>query len=355
MKSKRWALSVMGVSFVVLCVIAAVMIVVDPYFHYHAPLKGLSYTMNDSVYTNDGITKNFDYNMVITGDSGTTGFSKVVADELFNAKSIRVTFLGEGFKRINDNLQVALDANDVQIVIRDIGTLFFVTDEDWLGYDEYPEYIYDDDLWNDVYYVLNGEILCNTLIPELVRTIKKEQVKSFDEYIYQYGKVGDREIVLSSYERKPKENKEISEEETEEMFYMLDKNLQKNVIKIVEENPDVTFYLFFPPYSILWWDQFNQSGSGRLERRIQMEQFAIEKILPYDNVRLFSFNAEDELICNLDNYVDDIHYSSDICTQIMVWMKDGKYELTEENYMGYIDNLYEFLCSYDYDAIFEEQ
>ena len=41
----------------------------------------------------------------------------------------------------------------------------------------------------------------------------------------------------------------------------------------------------------------------------------------------------------MDNYTDYVHYASDICTQIMVWMKNGEYELTEETYMEYIDKL----------------
>ena len=42
------------------------------------------------------------------------------------------------------------------------------------------------------------------------------------------------------------------------------------------------------------------------------------------------------------------------CAQIMEWMKDGRYELTEENYMEYIDDITEFLSNYEYNAIFEE-
>lgn len=354
-KSKRWAFGVIGAYLIVLCAITVVIVVVDPYFHFHAPFDKFSYAVDDAVYANAGIIKNFDYDMIIIGASSTTGFSTAIADELFDAKSIRTTFLGEGFKKINESLQIAIDTHpDVKYVIRSIDTLFFVTDENWMGYDEYPDYLYDNDLWNDVYYIFNGKILCYKAFPEIIRTIRKEPAKSFDAYINSYTPYDNSEKILSAHERNPKEEKVVDDEETKEMFCMLDRNLEINVVKIIEENPNITFYLFFPPYSILWWDQFNQLGDAILERRIQMEKYAIEKLLPYDNVRLFSFNTNKDLICNFNNYIDGIHYISGTCTQIMEWIKAGEYELTDENYMEYIDNLYEFMCNYDFDALFEE-
>lgn len=359
MESKHWVFNVLGLYFVLICFIIAIMVIIDPYFHFHAPIGKISYTMEveDDMYINDGIIKNFDYNMIIIGASTTNGFSTTLADELFNAKSIRVTFQGEGFKGINDRLQTAVDTHpDLKLVIRGIDTRFFFADENWMGHEEYPEYLYDNNLLNDVYYIFNGEILCNKVFPEIVRTIKKEPAMDFDFYIGTYGKEGNRESVLSMYknQRPQKDDSLIDDQETEQIYQNLDRSLQKNVIDIIEENPNITFYLFFPPNSILWWDSFNQLGGKRLERRIQLEKYAIEKLLPYDNVHLFSFTTNHEWICNLDNYGDYQHYTSDACAQIMKWMKDGKYELTEENYMEYIDDITEFLSNYDYNAIFEE-
>lgn len=357
MKSRRWVIRVISLYLILLCLIVVTMVTVDPYFHFHVPVKDLSYTMEpgDDLYMNDGILKNFDYDMVIIGASTTNGFSTSLADEMFDGQSVRVTFQGEGFKGVNNGLQTAIDTHpDLKVVIRGLDSKFFIANENWMGHDEYPEYLYDDNIWNDTYYTLNGDALCGKAIPVIIRTIKKEPSKSFDSYINQYGKEGSREGVLSIYERPRQADGPVDIQETEQMFLDLESNLQKNVIGIIEENPDITFYLFFPPYSILWWDGYNQLGGGRLERRIQLEKYAIEKLLPYDNVRLFSFTSNHEWICDLDNYGDYEHYTSDACAQIMEWMENGEYELTEENYMEYINDITEFLCHYDYDAIFEE-
>ena len=350
MKSRRWVFGVIGAYFLLLCMALIAVVTVDPYFHFHAPLDGISYKIGSAQYVNDGITKHFDYDAIITGASTTKCFSTAVTNELFDVESVRLTFLGEGFKRINDNLEAAIKTHpDLKVVIRGIDTLFFITDENWMGYDSYPDYLYDDDLWNDVYYVFNGDVLFNEVFPELIRTWREEPIENFDASLYQ---APGREAALAAYSRPEKEEKVIDEAETKEIFLHLDRQLQENVVKTIEENPDITFYLFFPPYSILWWDENNQSGQDVLLRRIQMEKFAIEKLIPYENVHLFSFNANFEWICNLDNYGDEVHYAEAASTQMLEWMKAGEYELTEDNYLEYIDSITEFLCNYDYDALF---
>lgn len=352
MKSRRWVIGVIGAYVGILFFIAAIIAAVDPYFHFHAPAEGISYVIEEGQYVNDGITRHFDYDALITGDSATLYFSTGLTDDLFGTESARLTFLGENFKRINENLQTAIDTHpELKLVIRSVSTLWFVTDADDMGYDYYPEYLYDDSIWNDVYYVFNGDVLFNRALPEIWRTLGQEPEKSFDEYLYYADNLGD--AALGNYERPEKEYKPVEEQETEQMFQMLDRNLQRNVIELIEANPDITFYLFFPPYSILWWDQIHQNGDEVLERRIQMEQYAIEKLIPYENVHLFSFTANTELICNLNYYTDEVHYTGNICTRMLEWMKAGEYELTEENYMDYINSITEFLLHYDYDALFE--
>ena len=45
----------------VLICVALFVAIVDPYFHYHAPLEQMSYRLVDEKYTNVGILKNFEY------------------------------------------------------------------------------------------------------------------------------------------------------------------------------------------------------------------------------------------------------------------------------------------------------
>lgn len=354
MNGKRWCVRLIGIYVAAMAFIGCLVMIVDPYFHYHAPLKGFAYSLENSYYINGGVSEHFPYNAMITGTSTTRNFCTAEADALFDRKFVRITYHGEGFKRINENLEAALAANpDLKFVIRGVDTMWFIADENWEGYDEYPEYLIDGKWWSDVYYLYNKEILWKGVISELVRTIEGDPADTFDDYT-----VGDtsqgREAVIAGYERPQFQDIAPDSEETKEYFEMLERNLDENVLAVVKANPDVTFYLFFPPYSICWWDSLHQSGEASLMRRIDMEQFAIEKLLACDNVHLFSFFNNRDLICDLDNYVDDVHYSNSVSSLLLIWMKEGKYELTKDNYRDYIGEIRNFYGQFDYDGFFEK-
>lgn len=353
MGSRKWSLLFVKIYIAILIIVGGMVVIIDPFFHYHAPMKGLSYSLGKEAYSNDGISKNFEYNAMITGTSMTKAFKIEEAEQLFGKKFVRTTFLGEGFKRINDNLESAIEANpELELVIRSVDAEWFISGEDWLGYEEYPEYLYDDSIWNDTNYIYNKEILVGDLIPEIVRTLRKEPADQFDNDGVGEEKDGGKEKVLKKYIRPEKEDRIVEESETKEYFYILENNLEKNIISVMKNNPDVTFYLFFPPYSICWWDSLNQRGVDTLKRRIALEEYTIEKILECDNAILFSFNNNYELTCNLNNYIDSIHYIDKVNSGILNWMKKGKYRLTKENYQTYIEEITQFYSNYDYESLF---
>lgn len=354
MNSKKWSFCVLTLYAGLLIIIGGSVMVSDPFFHYHAPIKNTSYELDNEQYMNDGITKHFEYNAIITGTSTSINFKTKEVDELFDVNTIRVSYSGEGFKKVNDNINVVIKFTpDLKLIIRGIDTMWFISGEDWLGFDEYPEYLYDDNIWNDVYYLYNKEVLFHEVIPQIVRTAQGIPAAQFDKDNYESGNDNRKEFVLKNYKRPERENIIPDDSETREIFHMMDRNLQVNVINTIDENPDITFYLFFPPYSICWWDSLNQYGEAVLLRRIAMEQYAIEKLLPYDNVRLFSFFNNYNLICDLNNYIDEVHYVGNVASDVLYWMKQGKYELTEENYKEYISEITAFYSNYDYDIIFE--
>lgn len=351
MKSRRWAIGVITGFWILLCVVAGVVYVVDPYFHFHAPFLGMSYVMEEEQYMNDGITRNFEYDAAVTGTSLTQFFSTSEIDELFGVKSVRLTFKGEGFRRINDNLEkMTVEKDGLKLVIRGIDTMWFIADANYMEYESYPEYLYDENLWNDVNYIFNQDIFMQRVIPQIARTVQGIPAKDFDMYI-----PAERKPLTTTYERPEKEEWSVTPEEMEESMRILSESLEKNVLAVIKDNPEIEFYLFFPPYSICWWDSLNQNGKEVLERRIRMEEYAIPQILSYPNVHFYSFFNNFDMICNLDNYSDSVHYSAGISTQLLEWMKNGEYELTEENYREYIKEIRDFYCNFDYDAFFEQQ
>lgn len=75
---------------------------------------------------------------------------------------------------------------------------------------------------------------------------------------------------------------------------------------------------------------------------------ATKQILKCENIYLFCFFDEYEMTCNPQNYKDRVEYSTDINSQILVWMHNGEHRLRKENYEQYWEDIAVFYGSYDY-------
>ena len=119
--NKKWGIVFIFSTIILLVGLGAVTIIIDPYFHYHAPLNTLQYPIYDERYQNDGIVKNFNYDAIITGTSTTENFKTSEFDELFNMNSVKVPFSGATYREIGDNLKRAIDANpNIKCVLRGV-------------------------------------------------------------------------------------------------------------------------------------------------------------------------------------------------------------------------------------------
>lgn len=347
-----WLLSLI---FGLLLVIVTI-VYLDPCFHYHAPVKGVSYQLNDERYQNNGIVRNFEYDAIVTGTSMVENFKTSEVDDIFNVNSVKVPFAGAHFKEINDNLIIALESNpDVALILRclDIGHIIVDKDAPFQGIADqgyiYPHYLYDTNLINDVSYVLNKRILLKGL--DNIRYTVRGGNTSFDNYSYW----NDRDevefgvsAVIQSYQRGKKVG-QIRKLTAEEKKIVIE-NINQNVMELAKNNPDVEIYLFFSPYSIVWWDIMNNSGA--VDYYITAMEIIAEEALKYQNIKLFDFCNDFELVCDLNNYRDSMHYSADINSDMLVWMKEGKYLLTKDNYKNHFDELRDFYVNYDYDTFF---
>lgn len=347
----KW-LTTLGIITVIVLILCTVLVyVVDPFFHFHKPDARFPYKLNNQRYQNNGIVKHFDYDAIITGTSMTENFKASEFDELFKVNSIKVPFSGGSFREINENLAVAFEHNDnIKFVVRglDYYRMFNkATDRD---YEEYPDYLYDDKLLNDINYVLNVE----PVLISVKRILSRGEVNdNFDDYsnwtsVYPVSK----EAVINSYARstvvRATEQKPISDEE----IATITENVQTNIIDLIKEHPDTQFYLFYTPYSIAYMDYTYLLGN--LKKQFEAEKYVTQMLLPYENIHLFSFFLEKDIIEDLNNYRDVAHYGEHINSKMLKWMNEEYDRLTYDNYEDYYDRLMNYYLNYDYDSCFSD-
>ena len=355
MNNKKWISIYLSILFIGLFSVMTIAIYVDPYFHYHKPISSLNYTLSNQRSQNDGILKHFDYDGIITGTSMTENFKTTEANKIFDANFIKVPYSGARFKETNDAIKTGLKSNkNVKYVIRSLDKYAICVDKDETRLDlgAYPTYLYDNDIFNDVKYIFNKNILINLDKPIIISKLRGYQggITSFDDYSNWMSKFESQHMNFVKKKKvfsKPEIEYEVSNEEID----IIKVNIKQNITDLANEFPNVEYNYFFPPYSIVWWgDTYSQ---GNLKKQIQIEKIAIEEILNNSSIRLFGFDNMTEISTNLDNYRDVTHYGDWINTKMLEYMKNDVGLLTLDNYEEYLKKVYEFYSTYDYNSLFD--
>ena len=351
MNGKKWSICLICLWLALLMGVGTLTGIIDPFFHYHPPLEELEYPIHNQRYQNDGITRSFAYDALITGTSMTENFKTSEFDALFGTTAIKVTFSGGTYEEITANLQKALERNGgIRYVVYGLDEWFLYAGRELILADgEYPTYLYDENLFNDVQYLLNKEILFSGTLEVLDYTRKGNKTTTFDDYSSWEFPTG-REALLDGYTRA-----DIADAPavfTETQAATLRENLEANLLALARAYPDTRFLIFFPPYSVLNWDTHQREGT--LDRTIDAMTLASEVLTQAENIRLYSFYTDFDLSTNLDNYRDTVHYHSGINSLLLQRMCDGEYRLTKDNYRQHWEEVRSFYSSYDYDSIFAE-
>ena len=345
MKSKKWNLFVIGCSLGLIIFIAGITILIDPFLHYGDGLGSLQYPLKDERYQNDGIARHYEYNAIITGTSMCQNFLASEFDTLWGAQTIKLTHSGASYHESCNTIERALSyQEDVEYVLCSLDGSFMNTPWDYNTYEGYPTYLYDNNPFNDVKYLLNKEVVPKT-IAVINYTRVGNKTTSKDEYGF-WGnyKTYGKESVLKSF---------VLQEKTEHIYMLtkedkaqIEENITKNFLQLAQDNPDVTFYFFFPPYSICHWEGLQRSG--QLGLHFEAQKMVTEILLSMDNVEIYDFSKRTDIIGNLDNYTDTLHYGPWVNSEIleMIHTKSGR--LTKDNCEEYWQEVYELYQDYDY-------
>ena len=355
MKAKKWIIGWLALILVGLGTMGAWVYRVDPYMHFHKPdTETYFYSLNNQRSQNSGIVKNFDYTALIAGTSMTENFKASEADRIFDVKSIKVSSSGCSYKEANEYIETGLNYNSsLKTIIRCLDMGMFLDDADRMRTDlgKYPTYLFDDNPFNDVEYLFNRDVIWNRVYPMTVANDAEDfhpGITSFDDYArwqlrYTFGinTVAPDGVAYAGLGS--------STCLTDEEKHTIEHNIGQNVTSIADQYPNVDFYYYFSPYSILWWKE--QAETGTINKQLEAEQYIIELILPHNNIHLHSFNNRTDIITDLNNYKDKTHYGEWINSAILKWMHDGKYLLSEDNYLNYLEEEKHFFTNFDYNSL----
>lgn len=329
--------------------VTALVLYVDPFFHYHAPLSSFPYLVDNQLSQNPGMAKHMSYDSVILGSSMTVNFNTHWFEEQLGLNTIKLNYSG-AYPKDQSNIMKLIFGSDNQVaaVFLGIDVMTYTGGVEETKY-PIPEYLYDDNYINDMRYVFNKDVVLNYILRPLADPDKTDLATVYaswwtDEYY-------NKQWVMHNYESPVR-----IEEETPADAYLesVGKNLEINICPYIEENPETVFYIFFPPYSILYWNDV--VCENHLEATMAEYQYIAETMLSYENVRVFFFPNQEWIVTDLDNYADYSHYHRDINYYMTQCFADGSCEVTSGKEMEQaLEKMRLLIDDYDFETLFSEE
>ena len=341
---------------VAFCVMVAALIVyVDPFFHYHKPLEGFPYQVDNQLSQNPGMAKNMEYDSAILGSSMTVNFNTNWFEELMGLDTIKLSYSAAFPKDQANIMEILFEHNpDVKKIFLGIDVITYTGAVDQTKY-PIPEYLYDDNVLNDVSYVLNKDVLLNYVLRPIADPEPTDLATVYaswwtEEYY-------SKEWVLHNYT-----SPEQVEQETAADAYIpsVEENLAVNICPFIEANPQTEFVIFFPPYSILYWNDVLKEN--HLDATIEEYRYIANRLNAYDNVEVYFFPDREDIILDLNHYADYSHYHPDFNRFMAECFADGSCLVQKEGTDGpgktideYLSHMLEIVEGFDFAALLAEK
>ncbi len=342
---KRWMAAFLSVFVGLAAAVILLVVYVDPFFQYHAPLKWFPYVVDHQINQNPGMAKHMEYDSVILGSSMTVNFNTGWFRELLDLQTLKLSYSGAFPKDQANIMDVVFDSgHEVDAVFLGIDVITYSGGVDETKY-PLPEYLYDDNIWNDIPYVLNKDVLLEYILRPLADPDKTDLATVYaswwtEEYY-------NKQWVMHNYVQPEKVGEEANPESYVENVKA---NMDANICPYIEQHPDTEFYVFYPPYSILFWNDVLREN--HMEATMREYEYISERLFAYDNVRVFFFPNQEWIICNLDRYADYSHYHPDINRYMTECFASGECEVTEENLEEELEKMREIVAGYDFEELF---
>ena len=324
-----------------------VVAVVDPYYRYHAPVAGLPLRLVDGRHQNPGLARNFPYDTLLVGTSVTANFDPAVLDEALGCQTQKLIVLGGFLSDFDATLEVAFQDRPIRQVFWGMDSNIMVRSEEEKT-DQLPDYLYHLSPLGDLSYLLNKEMLFWDVTDVARLALRGEDEARLGGFAWGEDWQWNWDGALLNYERP-----EIVEEPLEPEAFL--GNVRDNwdvALTYIEGYPETQFTIYLAPYSILFWDKMVRSG--QLEATLTAHQWFLEEACALPNVEIFYFMDDWEIITDLNNYCDYIHYSPAICKALEERMVQGS-GIRPGEAEGRISAFREALRAYPFQLLFPEE
>lgn len=317
----------------------------DPFFVLSGIDEGETALFDNQRYQMAGLIRHQDYTAVVMGTSLAANYRASWFTEGTGERTLKITFPDGWISEFDTALRLAFRTHP------DLDRVWFCLDPNILVRPdsertvELPQYLYNQNPLDDVEYLLNADTY-ETALRTWMRRRSEETATLDDAYVWDWDHDFSWGDALKGYPRPEAASAALPDD----AYLEAARDNLDVVCAWVEEHPDTQFVIWFPPYSILYWDKMTREGSAGAI--LQAVEYASGRLLEYDNVSLHSF-LYSVPVSNLNYYTDHVHCSGDVTAWVARCLIDGEFAWTKESYRQWIDELRQFVMEYDYEILFK--
>lgn len=310
-RAKRFTIATLAALFFLMALCALTVFIVDPFEQYRE--SAILPLYDQESYNNPGIAKNYDYNAVILGTSMVEMSRPSVIDECFGVNSVKLPMRGSNTAQMGWQLEHVLRTHDLKLAILAVDAYSLMGPPD--DSEEIYDYLWNDNLLDDVNYLLNRDVLF-VRVPRMLRNIGKPLDTKRDDMYQWTDVVFSEQSVLDSVTFSPqKEMQDVRVERSTE-------NIVRHLEPMIKAHPETTFKIYMPPYSVGYWYMMTRGGLS--EQQFCARARLCELLLAYPNVEIYDYSSRVAWITDLDQYFDYSHHSTQVSDAIMYAMAAGE-------------------------------
>lgn len=319
MGKKFFISSILG-SIIILLILGLVVFYTDPWQQFRYNNK---YYNGDQRILNIGLAKNYKYKTAVIGTSTSENFLKEDVDVYFKTNSVNLSIAGATALEQRNLLEVIINNKNVENIIYGL---------DFFSYNRLEKRIEQTDYtkFRNVHkYLFNINVLRDTA--KII--IQKLLNKNDEDWIYKKHFWGDKfkysEESTLSFNLKTqsgRQNLGILKEIKLGYNYEIMKENFDEFLKMVDKNKNINYIIYLPPYSVLYWYELEKYDS--LKEILKFKKYIYDKTKNLKNILIYDFQDREDIISNLNNYKDSVHYGYFINKKIIEELKIIK----EKNY-----------------------
>jgi len=287
-------------------------------------------------YQNPGLARNYPYDSVIAGTSVSLGFDAADVRHGLGWDALNLAMSGASAHEQSLILEVAIRTGKVRHVLWDLNFEYLRGSPDWVSdYDgAFPAYFYDENPWNEIpNYLLNADTCKATARVLLgfghIQLYRRRTVAELSRL--ESAHPPGRESVLASLERARSAPSVFERQKEDFTVAKLEASFEANFVRVIREHPEITFELWYPPFSIARHAFLAEAAPEVWEQMFEWKRAVTAATAGLPNVRVHDFQGERAVIVDFNHYTDTVHFDAAIRERIIDEISRGTARATVES------------------------